>query len=132
MPITAKTGTGTTCTWLGGFSAKVIDNITPFSQEVGDIDVNSMETGDFAESIPEDFIQLGEFSTTIEYQADATPPALREVDTLTIDPKGLGAGHLIRGSGYFKKFSPTIGLNQKNTAEISWKWNGQSFATQQS
>lgn len=126
---TARTGTGTTLTFQSGFTAKFIDNVEPFSEEVGDIDANTMETGDYAESIPEDFINLGEMTGTIEYDPEAEPPALREIDTLTIDPKGLGAGSLIRGSGYFKKFTPGIPVNGKMTADIAWKWNGGSFET---
>lgn len=127
MAITARTGTGTTLTFLGGFTAKFIDNVEPFSEEVGDIEANTMDTGDYAQSIPEDFINLGELTGTIEYDPEADPPALRETDTVTINPKGLGAGSLIRGTGYFKKFTPSLPMNGKMTAEIAWKWDGDEF-----
>jgi hypothetical protein len=131
MP-TAKTGTGTTVTLNSGFTAKYIDTIEPFAKEVGDIEANTFDSEDFVETIPEDLVQLGEFSGTIEYDPGADEPEVAVPDIMTIDPKGLGAGHLIRGSGYFKRFAPSIVNNGKMTAQITWKWDGGSFATKQS
>lgn len=129
MAITARTGTGTTCTWLGGFTCKIIGSFKPFSQALGTIDANTMDTTDFMEKIFEDLIDLGEASFEIEYDPEADPPALGEIDTMTINPKGLGAGSLIRGTGAFTAFDADIPVNGKMTANVTWTYNGDAFAT---
>lgn len=128
MPITAKTGTGTTLTFTGGFTAKFIESVDPFAQSLGTIDANTMDTTDYMEKLAEDFIDLGEMSGTIEYDPEATPPALGVTDEVTINPKGLGAGALIRGTGFFTAFQPTLPVNGKMTATFTWTWDGDEFA----
>lgn len=127
MPVTAKTGTGTTLTFTGGFTAKFIDAVDPFAQSLGSIDANTMDTTNYMQKLAEDFIDLGEMSATIEYDPEATPPALGVTDELTINPKGLGAGALIRGTGFFTQFQPTAAVNGKMTAQITWTWDGDEF-----
>ena len=128
MAITARTGTGTTMTFTGGFTCKVIDSLDPFSQSLGVIDANRMDTTNYMEKLAEDFIDLGEMSFTIEYEPDENPPALGVVDTVSINPKGLGAGSLIEGTGFFTAFNPTLPVNGKMTAQVTWMWNGDAFA----
>lgn len=125
---TARTGTGTTLTFLGGFTCKVIESFDPFAQSLGVIDANTMDSVDFMEKIPEDLADLGEASFQIEYEPEETPPALGAIDTLTVDPKGLGAGSLIRGTGFFTAFQPTLPVNGKMTAQVTWTWDGDEFA----
>lgn len=128
MAITARTGTGTTMTFTGGFTCKVIDSLDPFSQSVGVIDANTMATTDYMQKLAEDFIDLGELSFTIEYEPDENPPAVGVVDTVSINPKGLGAGSLIEGTGFFSAFTPTLPVNGKMTAQVTWTWDGDEFA----
>lgn len=128
MAITARTGTGTTMTFTGGFTCKVIDSLDPFAQSIGVIDANRMDTTNYMEKIAEDFIDLCEMSFTIEYEPDENPPALGVVDTVSINPKGLGAGSLIEGTGFFTAFNPTLPVNGKMTAQVTWTWNGDTFA----
>lgn len=127
MPITARTGTGTLLTFSGGFTCIAIDSITPFAQTLGTIDANKMTSGPYMEKIFEDLIDLGEASIPIEYDPEETPPPLGEVQTLTINPKGLGAGALIRGTGAITGASPAIPVNGKMTQEITWTWDGDEF-----
>ena len=131
MAITARTGTGTELTFSGGFAAKVI-NADPFSQSLDAIDANNMASGPYMQKIPADLIDLGEASFEIEYEPDENPPALGDVQTLTINPKGLGAGSLIRGTGFFTNFAPKIATNEKMTASVTWTWDGDEFAVNQS
>jgi hypothetical protein len=48
---------------------------------------------------------------------------------MTIDPKGLGAGSLIRGTGAFTAFSPGIPVNGKMQSDVTWTWDGDEFET---
>lgn len=132
MPITARTGTGTTMTFSGGFTCKVIESMDPFAQSLGVIDANNMESTNFMAKLAEDLIDLGEMSFTIEYDPEATPPALGVVQEATVNPKGLGAGALIVGTGFFTGFTPTIPVNGKMQAAVSWTWDGDEFAVNQS
>lgn len=126
MTITARTGTGTLLTFTNGFTAKVI-NVDPFSQSLDAIDANNMGSGNYMQKIPADLIDLGETSFEIEYEPDDNPPDLGEVQTLTINPKGLGAGSLIRGTGFFTAFAPKLATNEKMTANVTWTWDGDDF-----
>lgn len=132
MSITARTGTGTTLTFSGGFSGKWIGTVQPYDKTKGTIDANNMNTGEFAQKIFEDFTDLGECTGQIEYDPEETPPDLGEVQTLTINPKGLGPGSLIRGTGAFTKFTPGIPVNEKMVSDVTWVWDGDEFAVNQS
>jgi len=127
MTITARTGTGTLITFGNGFTCKVIESLDPFSETLGVIDANTMTTTDYMEKIFEDFIDLGEMSFTIEYEPDENPPDIGEVQIATVNPKGLGAGSLIRGTGAFTAFKPTLPVNGKMTASVTWTWDGDEF-----
>lgn len=127
MPVTARTGTGTTLTFTGGFTAKFIESVDPFSQALGAIDANRMDTVNYMQKLAEDFIDLGEMTGTIEYDPEADIPALGVYDEVTINPKGLGAGALIRGTGFFTAFTPTIPVNGKMQATFTWMWDGDEF-----
>jgi len=125
MAITAKTGTGTTVTFSGGFTCKII-NVDPFAIALESIDANNMSSVDWMQKLPADLADLGEMSMEIEYDPTAEPP-IGTVETITIDPKALGTGKKIVGSGFISGYTASIPVNGKMTATITVTWDGTAF-----
>lgn len=127
MPPTAKTGTGTTITSAStSFSMKVI-GCDPFDIEVDDIDASNMES-DYIEKLAADLPDLGMMELEVEYDDTIDIFTHLAVHQLwTIDPGGRGAGHLIKATGFLKKFSAGLPLNDKATGQVTICWDGDQF-----
>jgi hypothetical protein len=125
MPATAKTGLGTTITFVtSSFTAKIIDIGNIFNVARGEIEASNMTSTDWMEYIPQDLADPGDLSFTIEYDGDVDPPVNAATEAINIDVAGGGTGYLVKGTGFVSGFTATAPHNDKMTADITVKWSG--------
>jgi hypothetical protein len=104
---TPDTGNLATLVFSGGFSAR-LNNIGELERSIGKLACSALDTEDDAEYVPDDLAETSDLEIEFYFDPAETPPALGEVQTLTVSfpphpDFSTPAGYT--GSGFFMSFT---------------------------